>query len=170
MLVATAFMSAIAAMSAQNIGADRMDRALSCTRWGVLISFVISAIAVLIVQLFPGELLRLFTDDPDVIRQGILYMRADVLDVLLVPIVFGLNGFFSGCGHTGFSMVNNLISTYGVRVLGTLLVSLIPGTTMFHIGLPAPAASVVQIIIQLFYLRFGSWRKNTVLSPHEEIS
>ena len=167
MLVATAFMSAIAAMSAQNIGADRMDRALSCTRWGVLISFVISAIAVLIVQLFPGELLRLFTDDPDVIRQGILYMRADVLDVLLVPIVFGLNGFFSGCGHTGFSMVNNLISTYGVRVLGTLIVSLIPSTTMFHIGLPAPAASIVQIIIQLFYLRSGSWRKNTVLSPHE---
>jgi len=82
--------------------------------------------------------------------------------------VFCMNGFFSGCGHTGFSMVNNLISTYGVRVLGTLLVSLIPGTTMFHVGLAAPAASAVQIVIQLFYLRFGNWRKNTVLTVSGE--
>lgn len=164
MLVSTAFMSAIAAMSAQNIGAGQPKRAMSAMKWGVALSFVFSAVLFVLIQLFPSPILGFFTNEAGVIEQGTLYMRSNMIDALLVAFVFCINGFFSGCGHTRFSMVNNLISTFGVRVVGTLIISLIPGTNMFHIGLAAPAASAVQIIIQLFYLRFGNWRHNTVLT------
>lgn len=164
MLVSTAFMSAIAAMSAQNIGAGQPKRAVSAMGWGIILSFAFSALLFVLIQLFPAPILSLFTNEPGVIRQGTLYMRSNMIDALLVAFVFCINGFFSGCGHTRFSMINNLISTFGVRVAGTLVISLIPGTTMFHIGLAAPAASAVQIIIQLVYLRFGNWRHNTVLT------
>ena len=168
MLVSTAFMSAIAAMAAQNIGSGQPQRAKEAMHWGLLFSFVFSAVAFTLVQLFPGQFLGLFTDDPGVIEKGILYLRADIIDAIMVAFVFCLNGFFSGCGHTSFSMTNNLISTYGVRVLGTLVVSMIPGANLFHIGLAAPAASTVQIIIQLFYLKFGKWHENKVLSSPED--
>ena len=164
MLVSTAFMSAIAAMSAQNIGAGQPKRAMSAMRWGITLSFIFSAILFVLIQMFPAPILGFFTDAPGVIEQGTLYMRSNMIDALLVAFVFCINGFFSGCGHTRFSMINNLISTFGVRVVGTLVISLIPGTNMFHIGLAAPAASAVQIVIQLFYLRFGNWRHNTVLT------
>ena len=164
MLVSTAFMSAIAAMSAQNIGASQPKRAVLAMYWGIGLSFAVSAILFLLAQMFPGPILGFFTDEAGVISQGTLYLRSNMIDTLLVSFVFCINGFFSGCGHTRFSMVNNLISTFGVRVAGTLIISLIPGTTMFHIGLAAPAASAVQIIIQLFYLKFGNWRHNTVLT------
>lgn len=167
MLVSTAFMSAIAAMTAQNIGAGQPKRARSAMLWGMGLSFAISAVLVLLIQIFPVPVLAFFTEEAAVIETGIPYLRSNILDAVLVAFVFCMNGFFSGCGHTTFSMVNNLISTYGVRVLGTLLVSILPGTSMFLIGLPAPAASLVQVIIQLFYLRFGSWQKNTVLSARE---
>lgn len=167
MLVSTAFMSAIAAMTAQNIGAGKPKRAKSAMLYGMTLSFVISAVLVVLVQIFPAPVLAFFTEDMAVIETGIPYMRSNILDAVMVSFVFCMNGFFSGCGHTSFSMVNNLISTYGVRVLGTLLISLLPGTSMFLLGIPAPAASFVQIIIQLFYLRFGSWHKNTVLSQQE---
>ena len=167
MLVSIAFMSAIAAMSAQNIGANQPKRAISAMKWGTFLSFVFSAVLFVLIQAFPGPVLGFFTDEAGVIAQGTLYMRSNMIDALLVAFVFCINGFFSGCGHTRFSMINNLISTFGVRVVGTLIISLIPGTTMFHIGLAAPAASVVQIIIQLFYLRFGNWRHNTVLTEKE---
>lgn len=168
MLVSTAFMSAIAAMSAQNIGAGQPKRARAAMLWGMGLSFVFSAVLFVLIQLFPGQILSVFTDEAGVIEKGILYLRSNIIDALLVSFVFCMNGFFSGCGHTTFSMVNNLISTYGVRVLGTLVVSLIPGTNMFHIGLAAPAASAVQVVIQLIYLRSGRWRKNTVLSAPGE--
>ncbi len=168
MLVSTAFMSAIAAMSAQNIGAGQPKRARAAMVWGMMLSFVFSAILFILIQMFPGPILGLFTEEAGVIEKGILYLRANIIDALLVSFVFCMNGFFSGCGHTTFSMVNNLISTYGVRVLGTLLVSLIPGTNMFHIGLAAPAASMVQIIIEVIYLASGRWKENTVLRSSPE--
>lgn len=166
MLVSTAFMSAIAAMTAQNMGNGQPQRAKQAMGWGILISAVISFAAFLLVELFPAAILGFFTEDAAVIAQAVLYTRSNVIDVALVPFVFCMNGFFSGCGHTTFSMTNNLISTFCVRVAGTLLISLIPGTTMFHIGLAAPAASAVQIVIQLVYLSLGCWRKNTVLSAN----
>ena len=163
MIVSTSFMSAIAAMSAQNIGADQPKRAMAALRWGIALSFGISALLFVLIQLFPSPILSLFTDETAVITQGILYMRSYITDAVLVSFVFCINGFLSGCGHTTFCMIISTTSTYGVRVLGTLLVSLIPDATMFHIGMAAPAASLVQIIFQLFYLRFGNWRHNTVL-------
>lgn len=170
MLVPSAFMAAIAAMSAQNIGAGQQKRARNAMLYGMTVSFVISAVMVIVGELFPGPILSIFTEEAGVIEQGILYLRSDILDAALVSFVFCMNGFFSGCGHTGFSMVNNLISTYGVRVLGTLLVSLIPGTTMFHIGLAAPAASAVQIVMEVIYLASGRWKHNTVLTNPEKIT
>ena len=164
MIVSTSFMSAIAAMSAQNIGAEQHKRALSSLRWGIALSFGASAVLFVLIQLFPGPILSLFTDEAAVITQGTLYMRSYITDAVLVSFVFCINGFLSGCGRTTFCMIISTASTYGVRVLGTLLVSLIPTATMFHIGMPAPAASLVQIIFQLCYLRFGNWRHNTVLS------
>lgn len=163
MLVSTAFMSAIAAMSAQNIGAGQPGRARAAMLWGMTLSFIFSAVLFVLIQLFPVQILSVFTTETGVIQQGVLYMRTYIIDALLVSFVFCMNGFFSGCGHTTFSMVNNLISTYGVRVLGTFLITLIPGATMFHIGLSAPAASAVQIVIEVIYLASGRWKHNTVL-------
>lgn len=163
MLVPSAFMSAIAAMTAQNMGAGQPRRARNSMLYGMTIAFVISAVLVILAELFPAPILAVFTEEAGVIEQGILYLRSNILDAALVAFVFCMNGFFSGCGHTTFSMVNNLISTYGVRVMGTFAVSLIPGATMFHIGLPAPAASAVQIVIEVIYLASGRWKHNTVL-------
>ncbi|MCD8211673.1 MAG: MATE family efflux transporter [Oscillospiraceae bacterium] len=168
MLVASAFMSAIAAMAAQNMGNRKPERALSTMKWGMLVSAVVSIILCAIIEIWPGPLLGLFTSDQDVIAVGILYLRADALDIALVPFVFSMNGFFSGCGHSSFSMANNLISTFCIRVAGTLVITLIPGTTMFHIGLAAPAASLVQIVIEVIYLSTGRWRKNSVISSGEQ--
>ena len=33
---------------------------------------------------------------------------------------------------------------------------------MLHLGIAAPAASLVQILIQLIYLKSGRWKHNTL--------
>ena len=76
--------------------------------------------------------------------------------------VFCLNGFFSGCGHTGFTMFNCLFSTFLVRLPLVIWFSTLPGVTMLQIGIAAPLASLVQIIIQLIYYRTGRWSRAVV--------
>lgn len=162
MLAPIAFQSSISAMAAQNIGAGRPDRAKSALGWGLLCSLAFGGAVLVLLQLFPAQAAGLFTPDPEVVRHGALYLKSYSIDCLLVCFVFCLNGFFSGCGRTGFTMVNCLAATFAVRVPMVMLISRLPGITMFHIGLAAPAASLLQIVIQLAYLKFGPWRETVV--------
>lgn len=160
MVIPVAFMSAISVFAAQHIGAQQPQRA----RKGLWISLGVSLVLTLFLfaamQLIPEVLMGIFTDDVGVIGHGVLYIRTYSIDALLVCFVFCLNGFFSGCGHTGFTMFNSLFSTFVVRVPLVILFAALPGSTMFHIGIAAPVASVIQIIIQLIYYRTGRWSKS----------
>ncbi|MCI7153918.1 MAG: MATE family efflux transporter [Flavonifractor plautii] len=81
---------------------------------------------------------------------------------VLVTLVFTLNGFYSGCGRTGFTLFNSLASTFLVRVPAVFFISLLPGVTLLHIGVAAPAASAVQVLLQLLYFRTGRWNHSVL--------
>ncbi len=157
MLVPVAFMSAISVFAAQNIGAGQPQRAKRGMWLSIGVSLLLTLVFFAAMQLVPQLLMGIFTPDPAVVAHGVLYLRTYSFDALLVCLVFCLNGFFSGCGHTGFTLFNCLFSTFVVRVPLVILCAGIPGVTMLHIGIAAPAASLVQIIVQFIYYRTGRW-------------
>lgn len=168
MVIPVAFMSALAVFTAQNIGAEQQARAKSGLRISLLISLGLTLILFLIMQFFPELLMGIFTPDEQVIYHGALYLHTYSIDSLMVCFVFCLNGFFSGCGHTGFTMFNCLFSTFIVRVPLVILFANLANVTMLQIGIAAPVASAVQIVIQFIYYRSGRWNKP--LLAKEEVS
>lgn len=166
MLAPSAFMAALAAMTAQNMGAGRPDRAGLSLKYGILFCLLCEGAMFILLQLSPVLWMGLFSPDPAVIAHGALYLRTYSFDCITVSFVFCLNGFYSGCGRTGFTMVNNLVSTFAVRVPVVFFVSRIAGATLLHIGIGAPAASAVQIVIQLIYYRSGRWRDSDIGPVH----
>ena len=40
--------------------------------------------------------------------------------------------------------------------------SRLAGVTLLHIGIAAPAASAVQVLLQLLYLRSGRWNRSVL--------
>ncbi len=157
-LGASAFSAAVSAMTAQNIGADQPDRARRAALWGTACSVAIGCVFYVCFLLFSRQLVSLFTDDAVVIGHGVQYLTIYGSDCVLVGIVFCMNGFFNGCARAGFTMFNSLFSTFAVRVPLSYFISVLPGTTMLHLGAAAPAASAVQIVLQLLYLSSGRWR------------
>ena len=162
MLFPSAFMSAISAMTAQNMGAGRPDRARQALKVGILLCLVADLVMFALIQAFPGQALRLFTPDAEVIRHGVLYLRTYSIDCILVTFVFTLNGFYAGCGRTGFTLFNDLTATFLVRVPVVFFMSRIAGVTLLQIGVAAPAASAVQVLLQLLYLRTGRWNRSVL--------
>lgn len=159
LLPPTAFSSAIAAMVAQNMGAGEPGRSRRCLRIGILFSLVFGVACFVWLQLSPQSAMKIFTTDQAVVAAGSQYLRAFSLDCVLVCFMFCLNGFFNGCGHAAFSMANNLLSTFLIRVPVAWLFSRISWATLFEIGLAAPFASAVSIVIAFVYLRTGKWKK-----------
>ena len=158
-----AFAAAVAAMTAQNIGAGKPQRALQALKWSIVFSLVFGLAVCAFANLFPGVLPAIFTTDEQVIRAAGLYMRTYSIDCVLVAFVFSFNNYFSGCGNAVISMIHNVIATFAVRIPVTLVMSRVEDASLLHMGLAAPAASLLSIFI---CAGFFLWlqKKNKILA------
>ncbi|MBR2028431.1 MAG: MATE family efflux transporter [Oscillospiraceae bacterium] len=160
---ASAMSASVSTMCAQNIGADKWDRAIKTCKIGTSIAWVIGVCIFTVAQLFPGQILAMFDRNPDMIAYGIQYMRSFSFDYILVPFVFCVTSLFTGAGHTSFAMLSNMISALFLRIPAAYIFSTVFGLGVFGIGLGAPTASLGSVVIVLIYLASGRWRVNKVI-------
>ena len=154
-----AFTPAISAFTAQNVGAEEYVRTRKGLQISITVCLISTAIFWAVAFFFPEFTISIFSNESDVIRYGADYLRSYCFDMPLVSFVFCLNGFFSGYGKTRFTMANCIISTFCVRVPIVYFACRIPDVSFVLVGCAAPITSVIQIVMQLFYYRFGAWRK-----------
>ena len=163
MLPPTAFASAIAVMTAQNMGAGKIERAQKSLYGGIACSLVIGIAFWIYSQISPESITSLFSNDKEVIYTAAMYLRSYSIDCILVCFIFCMNSFFSGCGHPVFPMVHSLIATFLIRIPVSFALSRMKGITLFEIGFGAPLATFVSLIMCIIYMRYGSWKKSTML-------
>lgn len=149
MLVPSAYMQSMSAFVAQNLGAGRRDRADRALCYGMATSFAAGA-AMGVLAFFHGNLLAgFFSRDAAVILAAHSYLKAYAVDCLLTPFLFCFVGYYNGCEKTLFVMLQGIIGAFFVRIPVAYLISRIPGTSLFQLGLATPASSVVQIVLCL---------------------
>ena len=157
-----AIAGAVATMSAQNIGANRMDRAVSTCKIGCLMSMAITYAFFIFVQLKPEWVLSVFARDEQMIRDGVTYMSTFTYDFLIIPIVFNISGFLLAGGHSMFSMLTGLMSSVLLRIPTCYLFGIVLDHGLKGVGLGAPVASVGTLIVMIVYLSTGKWKRNAV--------
>lgn len=149
MLVPSAFMQAMSAFVAQNIGAGHYDRAKKALLYVISVSAAISA-AMFYLSFFHGDVLAgIFSKDSTVIAAAAEYLKAYAIDCLLTCFLFCFIGFFNGIGMTGFVMAQGVIGAFCVRVPVSFFMSRQNPVSLFHIGLATPCSTVVQILLCL---------------------
>lgn len=155
-LVPSAFLSAISAITAQNLGAGKEKRAKQALRYGLLITVAWGIICVIYNQFSPQTLVGLFTKDQAVVAAGCDYLRAYVFDCLFAAIHFCFSGYFCGSQRSGISFLHNIISIVLIRVPGAYIASVIFPDTLYPMGLAAPLGSVLSALICIgFYLYYN---------------
>jgi Na+-driven multidrug efflux pump len=162
-LPAFAMSNAIAAMCAQNVGAGEWKRTAKTVKVGLLISLCISGVVFLYASLFPGSIMRLFADDPDLAEAGRQYLRSFSFDYLMVPLFAAFNGLFIGAGHTNFTFLTGVTSALLVRIPVCYLFSVTLNMGLFGVGLGAPFASGVAAIMCFGYYLSGKWKSSRIL-------
>jgi putative MATE family efflux protein len=154
--------ASISAMSAQNIGAGRMDRAVQTCRIGTLFSACITWTFFVFVQIAPSWVLRLFGNDPLMIQSGVTYLRFFAFDFLIIPFVFCINGFLIGGGHTLFTLINSMLSSVLLRTPVCYIFGVVFGWGLRGVALGAPAASLGVLLVIIGYLSTGRWKVNAI--------
>ena len=148
-IVPSAMLSTVSAVSAQNIGAGRMDRARATLRYAICISTGFGVVVSILFQFIPEEVIRLFTDDAQVITLGGQYLQSYVWDCLFAGIHFCYSGFFTACGYSVISFVHNVLSIVCARVPLTYYFSELYPDTLFPMGVASPAGSLLSVVICL---------------------
>jgi putative MATE family efflux protein len=95
-----ALASAMAAMIGQNFGANQYSR-IAGTLWRAwAISMVFMICCTVISRLFPEDLISIFSNDPDVIHFGVIYLTVFSLGYVAVGTIMVANSAFQGLGKT----------------------------------------------------------------------
>ncbi len=152
MLVPSAFGQAMSAFVAQNMGAQKPQRAKKALFCGIAASLGVGVLMAYF-SFFHGSLMTgIFSQDAAVVSAGAQYLKAYAIDCLLTSFLFCMTGYFSGCGKTTFVMLQGIIGAFGVRIPVSMLMSRILPLSLFRIGLATPCSSLLQVLLCLGYL------------------
>lgn len=154
-----AFASAIAVMTAQNVGAGKPKRAKKSLYTGIGFSLIFGIICCIYSQLNPKSLIAIFSTDRAVIDTASQYLKSYSIDCMLVCFVFCINSFLVGCGNSMFPMIQSMIATFVIRIPVPYILSKMPGVTLYQIGFASPLASVLSIVMCMIYMRCGKWER-----------
>lgn len=146
-LIPSAMLSTVSTVSAQNLGAGKLDRAIRTLWYANYIVIGFGIFFSIAMQMYPEVAVSLFTSDEQVIVLGCQYLQGYVWDCVFAGIHFCFSGFFCACGWSIISFVHNSISIVIARVPLAYLASLLYPTTLFPMGLATVTGSVVSVII-----------------------
>jgi putative MATE family efflux protein len=163
-----AMSASVSTMSAQNIGAGQLDRAVRACKLGLVFSVAVTYLFFALVRLYPTQILSLFGDDPRVLAEGAVYIETFAYDLLFIPFIFCINGLLIGGGHTMFTLVNTILSSILLRAPVCYIFGVTLGWGMRGVGLGAPVASGAALLIIFAYLATGRWKQNAVKPINNE--
>ena len=146
-IVPSAMLSTVSAISAQNIGANKMPRAKQTLRTAMLITSVYGLVVSITLQFIPQVAVGLFTSDSQVLAQGSDYLRGYVWDCIFASIHFCFSGFFTACGYALISFLHNSLSIVCARVPLAWLSSMLYPDTLYPMGLSTCTGSFISCLI-----------------------
>ncbi len=157
--------SAVSAMVAQNMGAERVDRVSATVKSGIRMAFIWSLVAVFCFQVFPARFMTMFSDNPMVITQGALYLRIMSVACLLGCLTICIHGLVIGIGFSKFAMINTLIPQFCVRIVLAWVLNVALGCPLWTLYLCTMLAPVCSVPAAVIYYLSGRWKNRRLLKP-----
>lgn len=146
-LVPSTMLSAVSALSAQNIGAGKHERAALTLRYAVALCVGFGLAAAIAVQFVAEPVVTLFDKTAGVVLAGGQYLRGYIWDCVFAGVHFSFSGYFCAYGKSGISFLHNTLSILLVRIPGAYLASKLFADTLLPMGLAAAGGSFLSVLI-----------------------
>lgn len=146
-LVPSAFLSAISTITAQNMGADKPERARRSLYYSLIITVSWGLLCTLYSQFLPHTLVGIFTRDAAVLAAGCAYLKSYAFDCAFAAVHFCFSGYFCGDQKSMVSFIHNITAILLVRIPGAWLASRFFPDTLYPMGWAAPLGSLLSALI-----------------------
>ena len=148
---------ALSTYAGQNYGANRIDRVRKGFKDGFASVLVFSAVMLLVMQCFSGQIMGMFINESEVIRMGAKALRITSFFYLFLGLIYVTRGIQNGIGDSLFALINGLVEVTCRMILPFAFV-LIPGIGVWGIWLTAGSTWLISALFCL--IRYFSWKGN----------
>lgn len=162
-LVPSSLLSAVSALSAQNLGADNRKRACAYLYDAIKTAVFFGLSVSLLIQVMAPRFVGLFTSDEAVIASGGPYLKGYIFDTIFAGIHFSFSGYFCAAKKSIYSFLHNLIAIVLVRIPFVYLASRAFSDSLFPMGLVTASGSLLSVLICCFLFRHLERERTEVL-------
>ena len=144
-LIPSSYMSSISTFVAQNMGANKENRAKKSLWVGIASACVIGGVMSYL-SFFHGEWLSsLFIKDHSVIKASSEFLKATSIECFVLSISYCFDGYFNGRGKTTLVMVRGVTAALLCRIPFAYVMSL-NDSSLFNIGLSTAVAAIYMLV------------------------
>jgi putative MATE family efflux protein len=143
---------AVGPVAGQNFGARRGDRVRQTFKTAAMMSVSMMVIVIALVHLLPGQLIRIFSSDPNVIAVGDVYLRIVSWNFIASGLIFVSSSMFQAMGNTLPSLATSFTRIVIIAIPLFYLAQL-PGFELEWIWWLSVAAVTLQMVMNLLLLR-----------------
>jgi len=163
-LPAMTFSVAISSLAGQNLGAKNFPRAAEVAKWGAIVSALFAIPISLFAYIFAHSLMKIFTNDSEVIAIGVSYLRIISFSYTPYSVMFAYNGFLRGAGDTMQTMINTIFTLWVIRIPVAKILS-----TNLHLGINGvwigfAIGPVAGFLVAYGYYLTGKWKNKIIVN------
>jgi putative MATE family efflux protein len=149
------FALAAGALVGQNLGAGQEARAREAVRLTVEYCLAVTVTTAIVFLIVPGRLVSLFTGDPQVIADGVLYLRVIAFAQIGQSFELILEGALAGAGYTFWPQI---VSTSLTALRIPLAAWWSRGIGLLGIWVALSVTAISRGIAMILFWKGGRWR------------
>lgn len=143
---------AAAPLAGQNFGARNADRVYATFKTAVVIVAAVMTLLAMLCHIAPAAMVRLFSDDPQVVSVGDEYLRIVSWNFIASGVVFVAGSMFQAMGNAVPSLLASAVRLILVAIPAFLLARL-PGFELRWIWYLTVVSVTIQMALSLMLLR-----------------
>ena len=154
----------VAPVAGQNFGARRPERVRQTFLMGAALSAVLMAAFAVLCHIAPAGMVRIFSQDPEVVSVGEEYLRVISWGFVATGVVFVASSTFQAMGNTLPSLATSFLRVLIVAI-PVMLLSRQPGFELRWIWYLSVGAVLLQVVASLWLLRREFELRLTSMEP-----
>jgi putative MATE family efflux protein len=169
-LPGTGFSQAATTLVGQQIGARKPHHAREFGNQAIIVGFTIMGLIGLSFWFFPNLWMMIFSNDPEVIRYGIIYCKIVAFSQVPMGLSMVLAGSLRGAGHTRWVMFSTMVGGWAIRIPFAYVVSSIFHLGILYIWLAMPLDWVARTVVLFIKYSGTRWHENVALQEEAPAS
>jgi len=160
---AMSFAVALSTFVGQNLGANKPERVKRGFHATLIMTTIITLITSLVAVFFGGFLMKMFTNDAQVIEIGKKYLVIVGAFYMLFSSMFIVGGVMRGAGDTLIPMFITLFALWVIRIPLAYLLSQQSWLGVYGIWWSIPIGWATGLMLSYLYYLSGRWKKKVIV-------